>query len=134
LYAGSVARGGLGSNAFIGARSFALLGLIGVCWGAASFRSGRSLGAFIGLACLVATALSLSRLALVAALLVLVLSGIKFDRVTSIMRSVVLLALVATVAWIGTTRANPIATRFQTGDVVQIHGYAVNTNGRAAIW
>ncbi|PWU24591.1 MAG: hypothetical protein C5B48_05625 [Candidatus Rokuibacteriota bacterium] len=135
LYGCSLATGGLGGSALVGARSYALLGVIGVAWGAAHARFGnKRLGLLAGLCCLLVL-LSLSRTAFAASMLILVVVALDLRTPARFVRSALLVGSVAAVAYFSITSFGPLAARFQQGDVHSIGGgVSINVSGRAFLW
>lgn len=136
LYAGSLAAYGLGASSPIGARSFALFALVGVCWALAGWRMGanRSLLAAIAIAALIAG--SLSRTALAAAVLLFPWGrsqkqNRKLGWLTSLVLCVAMLACLAG----ATLVVEPLRERFWEGDQQLIGTYGrMNTSGRGTMW
>jgi O-antigen ligase len=136
LYGTSLLVGGLGTDLVMGARSFALFGIVGVAWCLASWRyrsPGQSGLWAIGLTALVA--LSFSRTATVICLLLFPLSQLSFRDSKSVMRVGLWMGLIALIAYLSFNYVQPIRARFtETGDSGQLGGVQVNTSGREPIW
>ena len=134
LYVGSLALGGLGGSDVLGARSYALVGVLGVAWGAGHMRMGyRRFGLLAAVSWLLIL-LSLSRLAFAAAILVLALVSLDLRTTGRFVRSAVLIGVVSVVAYFSVTSFGPMAERFAKGDVKSIGGVTVNVEGRNEIW
>jgi O-antigen ligase len=134
LYAGSLAVGGLGASDVIGSRSFALIGVVGVAWGAAHLRYGdRRLGVLAAL-CWLLILLSLSRLAFAAAIVIVAAASLDLRTPARFVRSALLVGVVGTVAYMSVTSFGPMAERFAQGDVQNVGGLTLNVQGRLTIW
>ena len=134
LYVGSLATSGVGGSDVVGARSYALLGVIGVAWGAGHMRMGYRRYGLLAAACWLLTLLSLSRLAFAAALLVLALISLDLRTTGRFVKSAVLVGVVSVVAYLSVTSFGPMAERFAKGDVKSIGGVSLNVEGRNEIW
>lgn len=119
-----------------GPRSFALFSLVLLAWHLAAQRyRARSSGWAVAASFALVLA-SLSRLAVVAALGMLVISRIDPKaRSKGIFKMVAFAALAAGMVWMSITYIGPFRDRFVTGDVVEIAGsFSVNTSGRSVLW
>ena len=135
LYAVSLAQGGLGGEGVIGSRSFALLAVVGVAWGAAHVRLGDVRYAFLVGLCLVLVGLSLSRLAFGAAVAIVALACLDLRTPARTVRSALLLAVLAATGFFAVTSFGPLANRFSEGDVRPIAGgVSINVEGRFFYW
>jgi O-antigen ligase len=135
LYAGSLAMGGLGGLGIVGPRSYALVGVVAVAWGAAHARFGdRRLG-LLAAASWLLILLSLSRLAFAAALVILVVASLDLRSPGRFVRSAVVIGSVSAVAFYAITSFGPMAARFAEGDVQSVGGgLAINVEGRSSLW
>lgn len=135
LYAIGVLLGGLGSELLIGSRTYALFALVTLAWSLASFRYGGRWGLLVSLITMAGIFTSLSRLALGAALVLLVLAWFKATSLVSILRSVVLLGTGLFLMVNAVSNVDALNERFLEGDVLRLGGgLALNVSGRANLW
>jgi O-antigen ligase len=121
----------------IGARSFALLGLLPLSWHVARWDTGRTRSGVAACLWLLAIGLSLSRTATAVGLLyvgIALLLQIRGNaRFLLIRAPAVVFATAVIVAVLA--RGTPIAERLFTGDTsIEVGGVAVNASGRMSIW
>jgi O-antigen ligase len=136
LFTLAIGGGKTGSSGFFGARSFALTALVTVPWFLGLWRYRPSPWAATGaVLTLFLVALSESRTATVAALLMFPLSRLSWRSLEGVMRLVLSVALIWLLAYSAFTFVEPIRARFtNAGDNGQIGGLKVNTSGREALW
>lgn len=135
LYVGSLALGGLGGQAVVGSRSYALLAIVGVAWGVAHVRLGERRFAWLVALCWVLILLSLSRLAFAAAMLIVVVAALDLRTPARFVRSALIVGSVGVVAFFSVTSFGPMAERFAQGDLHTVGGgIAINVEGRASTW
>ena len=135
LYACSLAVGGVGGLDVVGSRSYALVGVVAVAWGAAHARFGdRRLGVLAAASWLLIL-LSLSRLAFAAALVILVVASLDLRSPGRFVRSAIVIGSVSAIAFYTITSFGPMAARFAQGDVQSVGGgLAINVEGRSSLW
>lgn len=135
LYGLNMAVGGLGSVAFMGARTFALFALIGLGICLAGWRYGWRGAPFAALLITVIIGLSLSRMALAIAIVLFLLAQLPSRTRKGGLRLLVTATLLALVSYQLVTRVEPIRERFMEGDTtLEIGGLAINATGRTALW
>jgi O-antigen ligase len=136
FYGTSLLVGGLGTGIWMGARSFAIFAVIAMAWCLAGwrYRAFPTAGwCAIGLTVLIA--LSFSRTATVASLLLFPLAQVSPRDPRSWLRVVVWMGLIALVAYLAFTFVEPIRARFTAvGDNATVGGVQINTSGRDRIW
>ena len=119
----------------MGSRSYALVGVVAVAWGAAHARFGdRRLGVLAAASWLLIL-LSLSRLAFAAALVILVVASLDLRSPGRFVRSAIVIGSVSAIAFYTITSFGPMAARFAEGDVQSVGGgLAINVEGRSSLW
>jgi O-antigen ligase len=130
----SFAVGGMNS-VIIGNRSYALVGVVGVAWGAAHARFGyRRIGLLAPL-CWFLIIVSLSRLAFAASLLIIIVASIDVRSVSRFIKSLLVVVAVAGIAYFSVTSYGPLASRFRhQGDIKKVGGVSVDVTGRTNLW
>jgi len=135
LYGVGLLLGGLGNNLPIGARSFALFALLGGTWYLAAWRYNSRRGLWQGIAIVALIGASLSRTALVTALILFPLSQASLKRMATWVRTGLVVALVVGLSYLTVTQVEPVRERFFTGDIgVTVGGTGINVSGRDDIW
>ena len=135
LAAGNLVFGGVGGEVLIGPRSYALLGLVGVAWGAAHARFGERRLGLLAAVCWLLILLSLSRLAFAASLAIATLAFADVRTAGRVVRSILVLASVAAIAYVSVTSFDPLASRFRPqGDLQSVGGVTINVEGRSNLW
>jgi O-antigen ligase len=140
LYLLSVARSGLGSDAIVSPRAFALYALVLVSCGLGLYRSGRQRGIWLALAATLVIMLSLSRLAFATALVLCVAGSLDLSSFRGWTRLAIRafgasLILAAAVEYIPA-----LHHKFFHGQLVSVGGLplvgalSVNVNGRLDLW
>ncbi|MDX2006837.1 MAG: O-antigen ligase family protein [Meiothermus sp.] len=136
LYGLSVALGGLESSLIVGTRTYALFALIPIAIAFANARHGSRADLYWGLFMTLMVAASLSRLALVIALILLGLSLLPAKgSLWQWGKFVGLFAAALTILVAAVFNIEPLRKRFFTGDVsVQVAGVGINMMGRGDFW
>ena len=135
LYGVGVILGGLGGEFLIGSRTYALFALMTLAWSLASFRYGNKFALLVTLITLAGIFTSLSRLALGAALVLVVLAWFKLTSLMSILRALTLLGIGSFLMINAISNIDALNERFLEGDVLRVGGgLAVNVSGRANLW
>jgi len=135
LYGVGLMLGGLGSDFPFGARSFALFALLGTAWYLAAWRYDSRRGLWQGIAIVALIGASLSRTALVAALILFPLSQASLRHVAAWIRTSLVVALVVGLSYLAVTQVGPVRERFFTGDIgFTVGGTGVNVSGRDDLW
>jgi O-antigen ligase len=136
LYGLGLLLGGPGSSVIIGARSFAIYGLVSLSWLLASWRyraQPQALIYAIGLTTMIA--FSFSRTATVIALILFPLSQFSPNQPKSWLKVGLWISLISLIAYLCFNYVEPIRNRFtDSGDNGQIGGVKVNTSGRERAW
>lgn len=135
LYGVGVLLGGLGNYTVLGPRPFALFALLGVAAYLAAWRYGsqKSLWWATGLALMIGA--SLSRLALIVAVLLFTLAQMRLGSVWGWVRIVLLIAVTAGLVTLALTYVEPLRARFFEGDLsFRVGGIPINASGRAEFW
>ena len=123
------------SSVIIGNRSYALVGVVGVAWGAAHARFGHRRIALLAPLCWFLIILSLSRLAFAASLLIIIVASIDVRSVSRFIKSLLVVGAVAGIAFFSVTSYGPLASRFRhQGDIKKVGGVAVDVTGRTNLW
>ncbi len=131
LYLASLLSGG----ELMGSRSFALFALLGVACHLGAWRRGSPQGLWQAILLTLLIGASLSRTALVVALLLFPLSQLSLKDSRSWIRVGLLVALIAVSAYSAITYIEPLNERFFEGDrAYEVEGVAINTEGRTEIW
>ena len=134
---GNLVVGGVGSDAVVGARSFALVGVVGVGWGVAHARFGQQRVALAGAVVLPAGPMFQP--------LAHGLCGVSrrrgtrefldFRNAARFFRSVLIIGTIGVIAYVCVTSFGPLASRFQAqGDLQTVGSVAVNLEGRSNLW
>ncbi len=125
---------GLGAYEIIGPRSFGIAALFGVAWYASRWRFGKP-GAFVLAALLlVEIGASLSRVALVASLVMLTLGRVSAT-VKGWLWGLLSLGLAMVAFWWMFNNIEPLRERFLLGDVkLRVGDVAINVSGRSSLW
>lgn len=135
LYSLNIAAGGLGSVAFMGARTFALFALTGLAVCLAGWRYGWRTAPVGALLITVIIGLSLSRMALAIAIVLFLLAQLPSRTRKGGLRLIVTATLLTLVSYQLVTRVEPIRERFMEGDTtLEVGGLAINATGRTNIW
>ena len=117
LMVGNIAQGGINNGSyFIGIRSYALVGVVGVAWGVGHGRAGDRRTALLAPLCWLLIILSLSRLAFAASLLIIILGSLDVRTVGRFVKSL-------------PGRRGGCGPRLLLGDVVRPAGLSVSTTG-----
>ena len=133
FYGLSVAVKGLGADVIIGPRAYALVALPILGWGLARIR-------FVGdqyilvSAILAMLLLGLSRGAFAAACFMVALTWFKFSDIKSWIRTIILVVVMSFAFVLVLQNVSAFRDRFQQGDIAQIHGISINTEGRGRLW
>jgi O-antigen ligase len=133
-YALCLAYYGLGTYEMIGPRSFGIAALFGVAWYASKWRFGKR-GAFILAALLlVEIGASLSRVALVASLVMLTLGRVSAT-VKGWLWGLLSLGLAMVTFWWMVNSIEPLRDHFLLGDVKwRVGDVGINVSGRSSLW
>jgi O-antigen ligase len=135
LYGVGLVLGGLGSDFPIGDRSFALFALLGTAWYVAAWRYNSRRGLWQGIAIVALIGASLSRTALVAALILFPLSQASLRHVAAWVRTSLVVALVVGLSYLAVSQVELVRERFFTGDIgFTVGGTGVNVSGRDELW
>lgn len=119
----------------VGNRTFALLALVALAWYLAEWRYVSQRGMWCALAIVVVIGLSLSRMALFVALLLVPLSQMNPKSGRSWVKFGALVGAVSGVSLAAITYIEPIRQRFFEGDAsVQVGGMTINASGRTTFW
>ncbi len=136
LYGFGLLLGGPGSSPVIGARSFAIYGLVSLSWLLSSWRyraQPHALLYAIGMIMLIA--FSFSRTATAIGLILFPLSQFSPNQPKSWLKVGLWISLISLIAYLAFNYVEPIRGRFtDIGDNAQIGGVSVNTSGRERIW
>jgi O-antigen ligase len=136
LYAISLVVEGPNSDLIMDARSFSQFALVGLAWMLASWRSGSRVAGLFALGMLILIFLSLSRMSLAVGLLVLLpLSFIRSGKPRTWLRNLSIAVVLSVVVFASTIIFfQPLRERFVEGDRETIAGVTVNMTGRLKIW
>lgn len=135
VYAANLAIAGLGSSALMGARTFALFALLGLGYCLAAWRYGWKAGFYGALLILLLIGLSLSRMALVVGIALLLLARLPLRDPLAWIRLLIATAVLATLSYQLVMNVPPLRARFMEGDTsLQVAGIAINATGRTAMW
>ncbi|GAA3813587.1 hypothetical protein GCM10022206_60170 [Streptomyces chiangmaiensis] len=133
MYGVDLLRLGFDAQGVYAARSFGVQAVViaaAVIPFAAYVRGAR----FLPYALFLETVLSGSRTAMTAVGLLLVFVSLCNTRRVRRLKAVVRLGALAIVGWLGLTYIPAVHKRFFTGDLVMVHGMAVNSSGRDFLW
>jgi O-antigen ligase len=135
LYAASFVIAGHGNRLVVSPRPFGLFGVLVVAWFMAGYVSGsRRAGVVVAITVLL-TLVSLSRSALAAQLIVIMLAWIgTTTNFRTVLRAVGVLVGILCVGFAAVMLYAPLHKRFFEGDKHQIGGVAINVTGRDALW
>lgn len=135
LYAASLAADGVGGNAVVSARAYALFATVGVAWCVALARLGHRTELRVALLLSSLVFLSLSRTAFVASVVVLAIGSIGVRTGSDVLRSLAVVGCIGAVVVGIYALPNPFSARFSRGDVVTVNrGISFNVMGRAKLW
>jgi O-antigen ligase len=140
IFAGCLCVDGLpvdGIVSVMGARSFALMGLLPMSWHVARWNSGYSRIGLFAWVWLVAIGLSLSRTATAIAVLYMGIALLLHLRLNarSLLLKAPMIAVATSAVVVVLTRSTPMAERLFSGDTsIHVGGVAVNASGRMNIW
>jgi O-antigen ligase len=136
LYVVGRLSGVLGFGELMGSRSFALFALLGVACHLGAWRhSGQPLGLWQAMLLTLLIGVSLSRTALLAALILFPLSQLSVKDLRSWLRVGLMIAFIAILSYLAVTYIEPLNERFFEGDrAYQAGGVTINTSGRTEIW
>lgn len=135
LYMISILWSGLGNEAVLGPRSFALFALLGLASYLSRWRYGERRALWWSGIIVLAIGASLSRLALIVALVLFPLSQISLTSRRGLLRAVLSIVLIAGVSGLALTYVEPLQSRFTEGDrSLRVHGVTINTEGRTELW
>jgi O-antigen ligase len=136
LYGMSLMFSGLGGDAVMTPRSFAIFAIVAMAWLLANWRNRSLPGAglyAVGLITMVA--LSFSRTATVICLILYPLSQVSPNSGKSLLRMGVWVGLITLLAYLSFTYVQPIRDRFlATGDNAKVGNVQINTSGRTTMW
>jgi O-antigen ligase len=134
VYGYSMFMDGLGTSDLVGPRSFGIAALFGIAWYASKWRFGGRGALLLTLVLLLETGASLSRLALVAGLVLLTLGRVSAS-VKGWVWGLLSLALAIGGFWWMFNTFEPLREHFLTGDVrLRLGDAAINVSGRAQYW
>ena len=135
LYAISFAIAGHGNRVVVSPRPFGLFGVLVVAWFMPLYVSGSRRAGLIVLATVALTLVSLSRSALAAQLIVILLAWIgTTTNFRTVMRAVLALVTIVAVGLAAVFLYAPLNERFFGGDKAQVAGLSINVTGRDALW
>ncbi len=133
-YGWSLWADGLGTNAMIGPRSFGIVALFGVAWYASKWRLGSRWAFVLTAALLAEIGASVSRVALVAGLVMLTLARVSAT-IKGWLWGFLTLALAAVGFWWMFNNIDPLRDHFLSGDMrLRVGDTAINVSGRAQFW
>lgn len=135
LYAIGLVTGGLGGVFPLGARTFAVFCLIGLACFIAAWRYGSLRGRFWAIVSFAIIAVSLSRAALAAALILFPLAQIVHRSRWGWLRPLLGIVLILGLSILAVTYIEPLRARFMEGDTsLQVGGIGINASGRTKAW
>ena len=135
LYAVGFAAGGHGSRIVVSPRPFGLFGVIIVAWFMAAHLNGSRWAKFVVMAVVLLTVVSLSRSALAAQFIVIVVAQVGTMRnFRTLVRMLAVTVAVIAVAFAAVFLYQPLNNRFFSGDKAQIGSVSLNVTGRDALW
>ena len=134
LYAVSLGLGGLGSGAIFGNRSFALVGVMIVAWGAAGWRYRRRFGLSLAVCASLLILASLSRTAFVTAVIVCCVAWLEPRRFHGWLRLFGAAATAGALVYLAVEKFAALHHRIFTGDVQSVGGISINLEGRGQLW
>ena len=127
-------QGGLGTDETIGPRSFGIVALFGVAWYASRWRFGKRGALVLTILLLLEIGLSLSRVALVTGLAMLMLGRVSAT-VKGWLWGLLSLGLAVASFWWMFNNIDPLREHFLSGDVkLRVGDTAINVSGRFNIW
>ena len=126
---------GAGSEAVFGPRSFSQFAIVALGSVLARWRLGDRKGLVAGVIVLLAIGVSLSRMAFAAAVVLVVLSQLKPDRVSGWARAALITGTAVVVVVLAVTYAGPVRDQFLEGDTsLRVGTLSINASGRTQIW
>jgi len=135
VYLGTVLLTGPGSELVFGSSSYALFALAGVSWLFAAWRTGSKASGAVGLAVVAIIAVSLSRMGIAAAIILLPAAWFTPRSIRGWLRLLVGLAVAGGLFYVAITHYEPLGDRFLRGPkTLTVYGIAVNGNGRQGFW
>jgi O-antigen ligase len=125
---------GFGSADMVGPRSFGIAALLGVAWYASKWRFGNQWAFVLTAALVVEIGASLSRVALVAGLVILTLARVSAT-VRGWLWGLLSLGLALASFWWMFNNIDPLREHFLSGDVkLHMGSTGINVSGRASLW
>ncbi len=135
LYAGSPFLGAFGVPPLVSGRIFALVALIGIAWGAASFRYGNRCAGLLSVLLWLLILVSLSRMAFAASTVVFALAFVSIRSPSAVARLLLTSLVLFAAVYTTTEHFQPFRERNVSGDVVSVGGqFSLNVSGRAGLW
>lgn len=136
LYLGGITEGEIGQRVgIVGARGFALFALLGIACLVARWRHGSRRSLVGALVLLLMIALSLSRLGLLAGVLLIGFGFIRPGHIRGQIKALSGIALALLVFYTAVTRVPALNDRFFQGDVsLNVGGLVINGEGRSTMW
>jgi O-antigen ligase len=134
LYSIVLLEGGLGSSGLVSARTFGLFALVPLSVALANARYRVRWAKLLSVVLLLLIAASLSRTALLAAVVITALAWTRPSGVRGVLVTATLLFAAGAVAFSAFWLFPPLQQRLTTGDLVFAGGVPINTSGRVEIW